>query len=324
VEGDKISRVPIPPALAGPLEATEAMALPLSDGVSLLGLLLLQSEDLSGRRASLLVGIAHQVSLRLENTRLIDEAAARRTLEREIAMARGIQASFLPKSTPRADNWEVGATWRVAREVGGDFYDFIPLPDGPRGPRWGIVIADVADKGVPAALFMALCRTLLRSVAISRIDPGTTLARVNDLIFSDTQTDMFVSVFYAVWEPDSAVLLYANGGHNPPLFFQPGVEPEVLSKHSMVLGVEPEVAYLTQTLTFTPGSLLLLYTDGVTEAMGAQGEYFGMHRLENLVLGMPRWNAQEVADKIAERVSSFTLEPELRDDLTAVTLGWQG
>lgn len=323
-EGEQISQVPMPPALAGPLEATEAMVLPLSDGVSLLGVLLLQCEDLSGRRASLLAGIAHQMSLRLENTRLIEEAAARRTLEREITMARDIQASFLPKQTPHVDNWEIGATWRVAREVGGDFYDFIPLPDGPRGPRWGIAIADVADKGVPAALFMALCRTLLRSVAISRIEPGPTLARVNDLIFSDTQTDMFVSVFYAVWEPESAILQYANGGHNPPLFFVPGAEPISLAEHSMVLGVEPEVSYSTQTLTFTPGSLLLLYTDGVTEAMGAQGEFFGVHRLENLVLGMPHWDAQDVADKIAERVSSFTLEQELRDDLTAVTIRWQG
>jgi serine phosphatase RsbU (regulator of sigma subunit)/GAF domain-containing protein len=323
-EGEGILHVLLPEPMALELNSPGAMALPLTDGISLLGVLLLQTEELTARRTSLLSGIAHQISLRLENTRLIEEAAARRSLEREIAMARDIQASFLPKATPTAEGWEVGATWRVAREVGGDFYDFIPLPDGPHGPRWGIVIADVADKGVPAALFMALCRTLLRSVAISRIDPGPTLARVNDLIFHDTRADMFVSVFYAVWEPASAVLRYANGGHNPPLFFQPDARPRALTEHSMVLGVEPEITFSTSSLTFTPGSLLLLYTDGVTEAMDAQGDLFGLHRLENLVLGMPRWDAQRIAETIAERVSGFTLEPDLRDDVTAVALYWKG
>jgi len=319
-ESEAPLHVSLPEELAGPLDNQHATGLTLTDGKSLLAVLLLEGQELVGRRLSLLVGIGHQISLRLENTRLVDEAAARRSLEREIAMARGIQESFLPNQVPDHPGWQLGATWRVAREVGGDFYDFIPLPAGPNGPRWGIAIADVADKGVPAALFMALCRTLLRSVAISRIDPGKTLTRLNDLIIADTKTDLFVSVFYAVWEPEAGRMSYANAGHNPPLLFEPGTPAISLHEHGMVLGVEPGRTVATRQLAIPPNALLLLYTDGVTEATDSQGHFFGVHRLENLVLGLEDWHAQTVADSIAERVSEFIAEPDLPDDLTIVTL----
>ncbi len=319
-ESETPLHVTLPEALAGPLDNEHATGLTLTDGESLLAVLLLEGQELIGRRLSLLVGIGHQISLRLENTRLVEEAATRRSLEREIAMARGIQESFLPKQLPDHPGWQVGATWRVAREVGGDFYDFIPLPPGPNGPRWGIAIADVADKGVPAALFMALCRTLLRSVAISRIDPGKTLSRLNDLIIADTKTDMFVSVFYAVWEPESGRLSYANAGHNPPLLFEPEMPAVCLREHGMVLGVELGRAVATKQLGIPPHGLLLLYTDGVTEATDSDGQFFGMQRLENLVLGLSDWQAQSVADSIAGRVSDFIAEPDLPDDLTIVVL----
>ncbi|MEW6568272.1 MAG: GAF domain-containing SpoIIE family protein phosphatase [Chloroflexota bacterium] len=319
-EGEAPLRVSLPPALAQPLDTREVTAVTLSDGTSLLGVLLLEGQELVGRRLSLLVGIAHQISLRLENTRLIEVVAARRSVERELAMARSIQESFLPSQPPEHPQWEVGATWRVAHDVGGDFYDFIPLGAGPNGPRWGIVIADVADKGIPAALFMALCRTLLRSVAISRIDPGQTLTRVNDLIFADSKAELFVSVFYALWEPEAGYISFANGGHNPPLLFVPDAPPCRLTEHGMVLGVCEDLQYATQTLTFPPGGLLVLYTDGVTGVADTQGQLFGLHRLEHLVLGMSSWGAQSVADEISQRVSDFCSEPDLPDDLTAVVL----
>jgi len=178
----------------------------------------------------------------------------------------------------------------------------------------------VADKGVPAALFMALSRTLLRSVAINRLDPGLTLTRLNDLIISDAQADMFVSVFYAVWEPGTGRISYANGGHNPPMVFEPGARCRFLAEHEIVLGVQAGVEYRTRSLTLPPGSLLVLYTDGVTEAPSDRGELFGAQRLEALILGSPDWNAQTLAETIASRVSDFSSEPELRDDLTAVIL----
>jgi serine phosphatase RsbU (regulator of sigma subunit) len=318
--GEAPFAVSLPEALGAILDTREATAVTLSDGRSLLGILLIAGQDLAGRRLSLLVGIAHQISLRLENTRLIDEVATRRSLERELATARQIQISFLPNVLPTHSGWELGTTWRVARDVGGDFYDFIPLSQGPDGPRWGIVIADVADKGVPAALFMALCRTLLRSVAISRTDPGLTLARVNELIFADSKADIFVSVFYAVWEPATGKIAYANGGHNPPILLERERPARRLTEHGMVLGVSQDISYQTHSLTIPPGALLVLYTDGVTEAMDPSGQFFGLHRLENLMLGATDWSAQSVADVIAERVLEFGADPDLSDDLTAVVL----
>jgi serine phosphatase RsbU (regulator of sigma subunit)/transcriptional regulator with GAF, ATPase, and Fis domain len=312
--------VPLPDDLGALLESEDALALALSDGEILLGVLLLENQNLSGRRLSLLTGIAHQISLRLENTRLIDEAATRRSFERELLMARNIQSSFLPKTLPTHPGWEVGVTWGMAREVGGDFYDIIPLPDGSEGPRWGFVIADVADKGIPAALYMALCRTLVRTVAINRIDPGITLTRVNRLLFADAEAEIFVSLFYAVLEPKTGKLTYANAGHNPPLLFEPGLRASLLTEHGMVLGVLEEQNYTSFTKSITPGQLLVLYTDGITEATGAGSDFFGLHRLENLVLGMQKWDAQGVADLIAKRVSIFSGTSELSDDITAVVL----
>ncbi len=310
----------LPPHLAEHFETRDAIALALSDGRQLLGALLMEGQELSGRRPALLAGIAHQISLRLENARLVEAVALQRSFEREMAMARSIQESFLPKYPPTADGWEIGITWRLAREVGGDFYDFVPLEPGADGPRWGIAIADVADKGVPAALFMALSRTLLRSVAINRIDPGLTLTRLNNLIFNDAQANMFVSVFYAVWEPATGNVTYANGGHNPPMVFEPGKRCCFLEEHQMVLGIEAGVEYQTHSLTLDAGSLLVLYTDGVTEASNARGEFFGAQRLEALVLGSSDWDAPALAERIASRVSDFTDEPYLRDDLTALVV----
>jgi sigma-B regulation protein RsbU (phosphoserine phosphatase) len=292
----------------------------LSDGEALLGVLLLQNTDLTDRQNSLLAGIAHQISLRIENSLLVEEIAARRSLEHEITMARNIQRSFLPKYVPIYPGWELGVTWQTAREVGGDFYDFIPLPAGPHGPRFGLVIADVAGKGVPAALFMAMCRTLLRSVAMSRIEPGLTLERLNKILLKDTETDLFISLFYALWEPEANKLSYANAGHNPPLLFSPEQPARTIAEHGMILNVDQDAKYETYQLDCSPHEMLVLYTDGVTEAANTDGDLFELHRLEHLVLGMNDWKAQSVADRIAERVKLFTAQPDLLDDVTAIVI----
>lgn len=319
---DSESGIPIelPTEFRSALDSTDATALILGDRTTLLGVLLTEGQAVVGRRNSLLAGIARQISLRLENARLVDEVAARKSLEREISMARDIQVSFLPKTIPDHPEWEIGVTWQVAREVGGDFYDFIPLSPGENGPRWGVVIADVADKGVPAALFMALGRTLLRSVAIARFDPAQTLQRLNELIFADTQATLFISAFYGVWEPDIGELTFANAGHNPPLLFHPEERARVIDQHGMVLGVKQSVAYENHRIRLQRDSLFVLYTDGVTEATNPKGELFGLHRLEGLVLGLAEWRAQRVADHIAKRVREFIAEPELSDDLTAIVI----
>ena len=184
----------------------------------------------------------------------------------------------------------------------------------------GIVIADVTDHGIPAALYMALCRTLLRSVAINRADPGETLTRLNQLLFADAHADMLVSLFYAVWEPETASFSFANAGHNPPLMFQQHHPARLLSEHDIVLGADLSAAYTTHNVKIRPGELIVLYTDGITEARKYDGELFGLHRLENLVLGMRNWTAQTVADQIPKRIADFCGTNELSDDLTIVVL----
>jgi serine phosphatase RsbU (regulator of sigma subunit)/GAF domain-containing protein len=310
----------LPDALATRLGGPEATGIAFSDGRRLLGGLLVSGHDHQDLRLALLAGIANQLSLRLENNLLSEEAAIRRSLERELAMGRDIQRSFLPKSLPEHPGWQVSTLWRSARQVGGDFFDFIPLPPGPKGTRWGLVIADVADKGVPAALFMALCRTLLRSVAISRVDPGSTLGRLNDLIIADSQTDLFVSVFYAVWEPDAARLAYANGGHNPPLLIKPDKRLQVLDRHGMVLGVLEGAQYRTHIQEMPPDSMLLCYTDGVTEAMDASGAIYGVKNLEQILLSAGDWSAEQLTQTISDAVTEFTGDDDPSDDLTLIAL----
>jgi serine phosphatase RsbU (regulator of sigma subunit) len=312
--------VDLPQDISQPLQAESAIAIPVLGGKSLLGLFLLEGLQLPDRQMSLIEGIGNQISLRLENSRLVEEIAKKRSLEHELNTARSIQESFLPRTKPYFPGWQVGVNWCVAQQVGGDFYDFIPLDLDEENPRWGIVIADVTDKGIPASLFMALCRTLLRSVSISHIDPGKTLSRLNELIFTDTQADLLISVFYAVWEPKSGRFSYANAGHNPPLLLLPQQPARVLSDHSIVIGAIMDAQYTTNTISINPGELVVLYTDGVTEAMDVEGQMFGLHRLENLVLGLDAWDAQEVADLIAKRVSDFCGTSDWQDDLTTVVL----
>ncbi|HKY84990.1 MAG TPA: SpoIIE family protein phosphatase [Anaerolineales bacterium] len=310
----------LPPVVAAATGSARAQGSILTDGTRLLGLLLLEGEEIEPRRRSLIAGIARQISLRLENAALVEQAAVRLSLERELETARAIQQSFLPGGPPEHDGWKVGAYWRAARSVGGDFYDFIRLPSGPSGARWGLAIADVSDKGVPAALYMALTRTLLRSIATADPSPAGTLARLNNLLLNETRGDMFVSVWYGIWEPERGRVIYANAGHNPPILFEKDELGIALRTHQTVLGVLPDVPYEEAEVDLAPGSMLLLYTDGVSEAPGQAGEQFGMHRIENTVLGLTRWDPDTVLSALAERVAAFSGLPDPQDDLTIVCL----
>lgn len=311
--------VSLPEELEAATGSSDALASLLTDGRRLLGVLLVEGAGVETRRQSLLAGIAQQISLRLENAVLVEEAAARRSLERELETARAIQESFLPKSPPEHPGWQIGAYWKAARSVGGDLYDFIPLPHGAGGPRWGLVIADVSDKGVPAALYMALTRALLRTIAPEEPSPADVLARVNRWLFDETTANMFVSAWYGVWEPESGSLIYANAGHNPPLLFLPQARARPLGRAQTVLGVLPDVPYQDSTVELSPGSLLVLYTDGVSEASDGE-DFFGVHRIESTILALDAWEPSAVLETLAGRVHEFTGRPDPADDLTLVCL----
>ena len=161
---------------------------------------------------------------------------------------------------------------------------------------------------------------MLRSVPLSRANPGTPPGRLNALIFAAPQPALFFSVFYAVWEPAPARLAYANGGHNPPLLLERNKSPRLLDRHGMVLGVEEGLKYQTHIHELSPGTLLLCYTDGVTEAMDASGDMFGMDHLERTVLALDDWQPADVTRAVSEAVSEFTGDDDPSDDLTMVAV----
>ncbi|MBP1466345.1 SpoIIE family protein phosphatase [Candidatus Chloroploca sp. M-50] len=290
----------------------------------------------------------------LERERLQYEAMAREKLEQELELAREIQASFLPNCCPVMAGYQIEAYYRAARQVGGDFYDFIPLPARSASPsavpsvraqsssvvyrggtriatpeapdlstaqRIGIVIADVTDKGVPAALFMALSRTLLRATAIDGRRPDEVLERANRLILADSRAGLFVTCFYAIIEIDTGLVSFANGGHNYPLLWQAATRTvRPLRAQGIVLGIVPEPTFELQEFVMAPGDVLLFYTDGITEAMNQARELFGDERLTEILIANHQRSPEEIIQAVLAHVTAFASGQNQSDDITMVVI----
>jgi predicted ester cyclase len=214
----------------------------------------------------------------LMGLRLEEEARQRERIEQELKVARDIQQASLPKEVPQLEGWQVSPYYQPAREVGGDFYDFFELPNG----RLGIVVGDATSKGVPAALVMASARSMLRAIAQASDSPGDALARVNDALVTDIPPNMFVTCFYAILDPSSGSLRYANAGHDMP-YVRRGGYCEELRARGMHLGLMPGMSYEEKEVVLEAGEAALLYTDGLVEAHDPKGEMFGFPRLRTLV-----------------------------------------
>jgi serine phosphatase RsbU (regulator of sigma subunit) len=307
--------LPLPEPLMGFLPDASVMCLPLRAKGEAVGLLVVDYPEKgeNPRLLSILQGIAHQTATVLETAALQAIAVERERLEQELQVARTIQASFIPDSPPQVPGWQVSAIWRAARQVSGDFYDFIQLPDG----CWGMVMADVADKGMPAALFMAVCRTLVRAAAVSRTSPAQTLSRVNALLFNDSRADLFVTVFYAIWNPSTGEVKYASAGHNPGLLVRGGSGEVIeLRSRGLALGVIPQVELEEHSMSLEPGDALVSYTDGVTEAMQSDYTEWGLGRFKAALRSSGGLHSEAMLHLVLESIDDFVGGAPQSDDLT--------
>lgn len=267
-----------------------------------------------------LEAFADQVAIAVHNMQLLrrtDEALTRKV--EEITVAQQIQRAMLPRANPDVPGWEFAAVYEAARIVGGDFYDFYELPGKPA--RLGVVVADVADKGVPAALFMALSRTIMRTTALSGRGPGSALLRANELILKDSASDLFLSAVYAAIEVKTGRMIYVNAGHNRPLWYRAAKGTvEELTARGVILGILEEITLEEQRIDLGPGDVLVLYTDGLTEALSKSGEEFGKERLMALLAGHAAGSAAQIQSAIMATYATFTGGAEVVDDVTCVVV----
>ncbi len=239
------------------------------------------------------------------------------SLQRELDVASKMQKSILPTRFPKRDDYEVFAHMEPARNVGGDFYDIIQLDGG----RLGLCIADVSDKGVPAALFMMSSRTLLKGASIGCDNPGDVLREVNDLLRETNDTEMFVTLLYGIFDPATGDFTYANGGHNEPLLVNPDGGSSLIPRTGgIILGVMAGMEFADNTVNIAPGETLFLYTDGVSEAMNVTAEEFGMERLATIFANTPPSDAEETTMSVFKAVHAFAGETPQSDDITCLTL----
>jgi len=298
------------------------IVVPLASQGELIGLLALgphlKGEEYTPEERSMLDALAPQVAPALRVAQMVQEqqeqVRERERIEQELRTAQAIQRAFLPKDVPALPGWQLVPYYQPAREVGGDFYDFLPFEDG----RLGLVIGDVTDKGIPAALVMTATRTMLRTAAQGIFSPSEVFARVNDLLYAETPPGMFVTCFYAILDPQSGWLHYANAGHDLPYRRHNGGISE-LRATGMPLGMMPGTRYDDHEVTLAPGDSVLFYSDGLVEAHNRQREMFGLPRLKTLL----EEDADGVSfiDFLLSELKGFTGEGwEQEDDVTLVGL----
>ncbi|HSF83148.1 MAG TPA: PP2C family protein-serine/threonine phosphatase [Anaerolineales bacterium] len=263
--------------------------------------------------------LAAQIASALHQVDVYAETLEYQTTLQELEFAGKIQASFLPNEFPNLEGWELAVTLLPARETSGDFFDFIQLPDD----KVGILIADVADKGVGAALYMALSRTLIRTYALEYdAQPDIVLFSANERILQDARANLFVTAFYCVLDQRTGLLTYANAGHNPPLLLSPknGGSVQALMATGMPIGIDGDASWTQATIQIEPGDSLILYTDGIPDAQSQEGEFF---KERQLIAAAQKWigySAQELLKGILEEVQEFVGTAPQFDDITLLVL----
>lgn len=273
---------------------------------------------------SLLQSLGEQAALALHNAEFLSFQLEKRQLDLDLSLASGIQQMLLPKEAPRIAGLDLDARYTPAQKVGGDLYDVFPLGDA----RLGVVVADVSGKGIPASLLMAICRTNLRQIAPRHESPAAALAELNRTLGADMR-GMFITMLYAVIDTAAPTVTFARAGHELPLFSRRNVltgvtEESYVGSEGMPLGMVPDEIFSAviadRTEPFGPGDVLVLYTDGITEAPNEEDKEFSGPRLADTVRTLHNRGARELNDGILEQVHRFAGSTAQRDDLTLVTV----
>lgn len=277
-----------------------------------------KGKPFSKRDERVLMAMAAQAAINIENARLYNSEMERRLMNQELETARRIQTSFLPQNIPQPPGWEVAAFWRPMNDVAGDFYDFFLLPDG----RLAVVIADVSGKGIPAALFMALSVTVLRFAMGLNFPPDKLMNHSNQTIADSQQSMMFTTAFAAYINLETGEISFASAGHNPPLLYRAAVQQcHYLTAPGVAMGIFRGAAYEAKVVPLEPGDVLVMYTDGITEIINDDEEEFGVERLEALVVERAgSASAQELVNAIEQAAMAFTQGRGAFDDETLVVV----
>ncbi|OQY45389.1 MAG: hypothetical protein B6242_10550 [Anaerolineaceae bacterium 4572_78] len=263
-------------------------------------------------RREIITGIAYQTALAIDNAMLHAEHMNQKQLQHDLELARDIQRSFMPQDLPTLHDWDMATRWEMAHKVGGDFFDLISLSKH----HLLIIIADVANKGLPAALFMAKTISLIRVTSLELSEPAEILDRVNKLLLPDSSGGMFVTVFCAVLERETGHLKYTSGGHNPPILLRKSGESIMLRTQGIILGVFDGMDFEQKSDTLHVGDGVLFYTDGVTEAFNSDDEMFGEDRLLHVLKENWHCSADEIAGKIQKSINDFAYPRSQSDDFT--------
>jgi sigma-B regulation protein RsbU (phosphoserine phosphatase) len=279
------------------------------------------AEEFSDNDFAVFRSVAEQSSFAIGNARVHREANEKKEIEGELKNAREVQRVLLPQEDPVVTGFRVNGTNLPAKIISGDYYDYIDLPDG----KLGVVVADVSGKGVSAGLLMAMCRSLLRAVALADASPSAVLSAVNRYLFPDIREDMFISMIYGVLDPADGSLTFARAGHEPALVFRKSNgEVELLKPKGLALGIDAgnvfERVTRDERIVLEAGDCVLLFTDGVKEALDSGEEEFGIERLSATFREAARLGAEGVVRQVQEEVKSFTGEGPQMDDVTIVAI----
>jgi sigma-B regulation protein RsbU (phosphoserine phosphatase) len=296
-------------------ETRSEMVAPIISNAEVIGVFDLESDELnaySDDDLQVLMLLASQVAIIIEKVMLHEQLIEKKRLEGQLEVARQVQLELLPAKDPQLDGYDISAYNFPTEEVSGDYYDWVQIYED----QIGLVIADVSGKGVPAALLMAFLRASLRAATHIGYSPHISMAKVNYLLWESIERNQFVTAFYGILDATNKTLAYTNAGHNPPLLLDKDGNVRFIERGSLPLGMFKDTRYHEYYLTTEPGEMLVLYTDGLTEAQNPQGEEFGRERLAEAVKANRQLNARELISAVQKEVIEWTNGKGATDDVT--------